>query len=78
MIVANNCGWIEYRMSENDTKSIREVTMVRKSCRLNAVNVRTCAIQKTTKIKNMMYELLTRNIMVLQAAVHCGLNVHPQ
>lgn len=75
MIVANNCGWIEYRMSENDTKSIREVTMVRKSCRLNAVNVRTCAIQKTTK---MMCELLNRNIMVLQAAVHCGLNVHPQ
>jgi len=44
IIVANSCGCIEYKMRLKETRSMIDVTTVMKSCRLNAVNVRTSSV----------------------------------
>ena len=58
-------------MMEKETKSMIEVTMVRKSWRLKAVNVRTCITQRLTKYCEM------RQIVFLKTVDYI-INAHPR
>ena len=58
-------------MMEKETKSMIEVTMVRKSWRLKAVNVRTCITQKITKCREMRQNVFLKTVDYI-------INAHPR